>query len=64
MEKRRPIFVVRRFNLNKLVRTRTKRDIHVRETWSGVKEMSYYSTLGIKGSTRSVSKSTDHTNSS
>src|SRR5947207_2609695 len=64
MEKRRPIFIVRRFNLNKLVRTRTKRDIHVRETWSGVKEMSYYSTLGIKGSTRSVSKSTDYMNSS
>ncbi len=64
MEKRRPIFVVRRFNLNKLVRTRMKRDMHARETWSGVKEMFYYSILGIKGSTRSVSKSTDRTNSS
>ena len=64
IEKRRPIFVMRRLNLNKLVRTRTKRDMHTRETWSGVKEMFYYSTLGIKGSTRSVSKSTDYMNSS
>ncbi len=64
IEKRRPIFVVRRLNLNKLVRTRMKRDMYVRETWSGVKEMFYYSILGIKGSTRSVSKSTDRTNSS
>jgi len=64
MEKRRLIFIMRRLNLNKLVRTRMKRDMHARETWSGVKEMFYYSTLGIKGSTRSVSKSTDHMNSS
>jgi len=41
-----------------------KRDMYVRETWSSVKEMFYYSTLGIKGSTRSVSKSTDYMNSS
>jgi len=41
-----------------------KRDMYVRETWSSVKEMFYYSILGIKGSIRSVSKSTDYMNSS